>query len=517
MKNLSLQILFLLVSLTSFSQENFSRSDKSEYADADFLFYQERYAESIETLKYLHKKYPESAEVAFKLGVSNLELNGDLEWSRQLLRFALQREEKEALIHLGRLAHLNYEFDEALKFFNEYSSLSKKQTKYSDIQRLINTSKEAKRLTQFPEDVLVKNLGAEINSPYSEYIPLITQDENEIYFTSRRDNSTGGKKDQNEEYFEDIYYTSKSENGWNKPTNNLSDINTSTHDATAAISTDGNSMVIYRTNKQLTGGDLYLTNKIKGTWSEPKLLDERINTDYQEASACFSPDGKSIYFSSNRPGGYGGKDIYRVRELPNGEWSLPKNLGPVVNTDLDEDAPFLDVDNRTLYFASKGHASMGGFDIFTSKREGAEHWTAPENLGFPANSVGDDIYLSLTPGGRKGYYSSEKEEGYGNQDLYEIEFIYRQQTNLIIKGSLEDDHGLPLKGEITIIDQNNKELQGVYNSNEKTGKYLLILHPLTNYKVMINVEGNEIITREMYFDFPEKNNSEINLEKIIVG
>ncbi len=501
----------------SAQEDDFSRSEKAEYLDADFFFYQARFAEANLILTDLYSLHPKNAEISYRLGVCLLELSGDKLKAKELLEFALQSGNKESLFHLGKLSHLNYEFDKAISYYNQYSSIGKRELSVEVIERHIRMSELAIQLTNNPEDVLVRNLGADINSKYAEYIPIITLDEEEMYFTSRRENSTGGKLDPNQEFFEDIYYTKKVNGVWNKPTNTFSEINTSTHDATAAISADGQSMVIYRTNRQLTGGDLYITRKVNAEWSEPKILDENINSDFQEASACFSPDGNTIVFSSNRPDGFGGRDLYRVKLLPNGEWSLPKNLGGVINTELDEDSPFIDVDGRTLYFASEGHNSIGGFDIFTSKREGKEHWKTPENLGFPANSVEDDIYLSITPGGRKGYYSSIKEEGYGDQDLYEINFIYRQQTNLIIKGLLQDENGEPIQGEITIIDERNKELQGVYNSNRNNGKYVLLLHPMVKYKMVVAASDKETITKDLYFEFPEEDNTEIDFQKITMN
>ena len=517
MKKLIFYIVILLAGISVSAQsEDFSRADKSEYQDADFFFYQARFAEANSILLDLHESYPKNPAVSFRLAVCQIEISGNKELAGDLLNFALQSGNKESLFHLGKLAHLNYKFIEAISFYKQYANFGKRELGDEVIKKHIKTAELALELTKNPEDVLVKNLGAEVNSKFAEYVPVITLDEQEMYFTSRRDNSTGGKLDPNKEYFEDIYYTKKLNGKWSAPTNVISDINTQTHDATAAISADGQTMVIYRTNRQLTGGDLYITEKLNDKWSEPKILDENINSEFQEASACFSPDGKTIIFSSNRPDGFGGKDLYRVKLLPNGEWSLPKNLGPSINTQYNEDSPFLDVDGRTLYFASEGHNSIGGFDVFSTKREEKEHWTIPENLGFPANSVEDDIYLSITPGGRKGYYSSVKADGYGDQDLYEIDFIYRQRTNLIIKGLLKDESGSPIQGEITIIDERNKELQGVYNSNKSNGKYLLVLHPMVNYKMIIASDKKELVIKDLFFEFPDKNNSEIDLEEIIL-
>ena len=332
---------------------------------------------------------------------------------------------------------------------------------------------------------------------------MVTPDNETLYFTSRRAGSTAQLKDPNGEFFEDIYRSVATEEGWSEVQNVGQPVNSETHDATVSISGDGNTMIIYRTNANLTGGDLYITQFKKGVWSTPKKLPSTINSDYQEASATLSPDKNTLYFSSNRPGGYGGKDLYRVRMLPNGQWSLPKNMGASINTAFDEDAPHMDIDGKTLYFASQGHATIGGYDLFRTQEIESDVWSTPENLGYPANTVDDDIFLSVDAGGRKGYFSSERPGGFGQQDLYQIDFIYRQQEQLVIKGETRAVNGLSLPGVITVIDENSKEVQGIYRSNTSTGKFILILHPMTEYKIVLEVEGYKPVSDDLLFRFPE--------------
>jgi len=505
-----------MVNLMCFAQQKFTKSEKENYADADFYFYQERYYEAYDILNELYEYHKSHSELSFRLAVCELELGNYNSLTKKKLESALKSGIQEAKFYLGRYYHLNHEFDLAISLFKAYASYSRKEIETDHVLKEIDACLQAKSLISNPQDVLVVNLGESVNTPFAEYIPVISADESEMYFTSRRENSTGGKKDLNDRFFEDVYRIQKTEEGWSAPENNLTNINTKTHDATAAISSDGKNMVVYRTNRQLTGGDLYIANKVNDTWQEPQLLDANINSQFQEASACFSPDGNTLFFSSNRPGGYGGKDLYRVRKLPNGEWSFPKNLGPTVNSEYDEDSPFMDIDSKTLYFSSNGHETMGGFDIFISKKTGKEEWSQPENLGYPANSVNDDIYLSITPGGKKGYYSSEKEDGFGDQDLYEINFIYRQNINLVLKGELLDENGNPLKGEISIIDKATKELVGLYNSNTETGKFIMILNPMIEYKVIVQAEGKASLLDTYYFELPEDTNAQINLDPIIL-
>src|SRR5690606_258080 len=139
---------------------------------------------------------------------------------------------------------------------------------------------------------------------------------------------------------------------------------------------------------------------------------------FNESYASITPNDKVIYFSSNRDGGFGGKDIYKIERLPNGSWSKAVNLGSTVNTPYDDDAPFIHSDGRTLFFSSQGHQNMGGFDIFKTKLNDNGEWTTPENIGFPINTVNDDIYFVLAADGKTGYYSSSQQGGFGGQDIY---------------------------------------------------------------------------------------------------
>jgi len=245
-------------------------------------------------------------------------------------------------------------------------------------------------------------------------------------------------------------------------------------------------MVIYRTNENLYGGDLYISSNYAGSWTNPVKLTENINSAYQEASASISPDGKLMYISSNRPGGLGGKDIYRVRRLPDGQWSIPENLGPSINTPYDEDAPFIQADGITLYFSSNGLNTMGGYDIFKTKFENDELWSNPKNLGYPINTVKDDIYFVISPDGKTAYYSSDMPGGYGEQDLYKINILFDDERKAIFKGvAKEMGTNEPVKAKITVIDLYTLKIQGIYNTNSENGKFLMVLQPGRNYKLLV--------------------------------
>ena len=167
------------------------------------------------------------------------------------------------------------------------------------------------------------------------------------------------------------------------------------------------------------GGDLYECRLKGDIWDKPRPLKE-INTSAGEKSAAVSADGQILFFTSNRDGGQGGVDIYWSHLSPNGKWGKPENLGMVVNTEYDEDGVFFHPDGKTLYFSSKGHDNMGGYDIFKTVLQPDNSWSKPENLGYPINTTSDDIYFVLSANGLTGYYSSLRDDGVGEKDIFKI-------------------------------------------------------------------------------------------------
>ena len=168
--------------------------------------------------------------------------------------------------------------------------------------------------------------------------------------------------------------------------------------------------------------DIYSVD-LRGISFDPQKLN--INTKYIETSPCLSPDGNTLYFASNRPGGLGGKDIWASERLSNGNWSEPVNLGSKINSKEDEESPFLMADGATLYFSSKGHNSYGGYDVFTTTQNDEGLWSAPENLESPVNTTSDDYYFITDSYGANAYYSSDKAQK-GNQYIYNVTFHIAQ-------------------------------------------------------------------------------------------
>jgi hypothetical protein len=273
---------------------------------------------------------------------------------------------------------------------------------------------------EHPVNVTISNLDEKINSEYPDYAPTISEDEKLMVFTSRRPgDNINDRVAVDHEYYEEIFVSEKVNGVWSAAHNPGPPLNTGYHNASVNLSPDGTEIIIYH---DTNGGDLLLATRSKdGSWSAPKPMDG-INTEFIESSATITQDDKTVFFTSNRPGGYGGTDIYSCELGKNGRWINVKNLGPLVNTELDEEGVFISASGQHLYYSSNGLAGMGDLDLYRSTFDATKkEWTEPVNLGYPINSVENDIYFVLTADEKFAYVSSLRHDNIGEQDIYKID------------------------------------------------------------------------------------------------
>lgn len=412
-----------------------------------------------------------------------------------------------AYYYLARVQHLNYQFNDAILNFNKFQKmLHKNDDRQKDIDYWVNCCNNAKMLMESPVDCKIVNLGDSINSPYPDYSPVISADESEILFTSRRPTRFDSTRDVNNSYYEDIWisYAKPNDGGWAAAQNAGPTINTAGNEATVSLSPDGQQLILYRDNSQ-GDGNLYVSYLDGVQWSYPDNIDSAapgvVNSPSWEPSACLSPDKKTLFFVSNRPGGLGGTDIYKINIGADGKWSSPVNLGPDVNTEYDEDAPFIHPDDSTMFFSSKGHNTMGGYDVFIAREDSAGNWSHVQNMGYPINTPDDDIYFSVSADGRRAYYTSVRKGGYGEKDNYEV-FFHKPlpvQQIAILVGFIKTPDGGPMPNDITVT---SSETKGRYSTtarvNPKTGKFLQILRPNQEYNVAINTQGKKIFNQNFF-------------------
>lgn len=478
------------------AQKHYKRAHNNMLDEAKALMANEQYVNAARIYKKLLPVDTSFMEVQYELGYCLARIPGKRDQSVPYLRKAAASGHTEAAFELAMALHREQRFSEAIQEFTRYKGIYYRAVNDTEVDRMIAICRTAEQLTAAPADVRVRNMGALINSPLHDHCPLVTADGNTLYFTSRREGTTGGLKDPNGQYFEDIYMARRVDEVWSNATNAGVPLNSTVQDATVGLSPDGESMILYRTAAGLISGDLYESRRQDGTWQPPALMTDRINGPSHEPSASISPDGNEIYFTSDREGGYGGRDLYRIRRLPDGTWSMPLNLGPTVNTAYDEDAPFMHSDGVTLFFCSNGHHTMGGYDIFKSQCVDPDMngWSVPENMGFPLNTVNDDIYFCLSEDGTTGYFSSERPGGQGGQDIYTADFAMNQIEYVAVLGVVTDSNEEPIAARFTVTDVTGDEVIGVYNSNARTGRYLMILKPGAEYHMSIDARGFE--TRE---------------------
>ncbi|MDH5474188.1 MAG: OmpA family protein, partial [Cyclobacteriaceae bacterium] len=335
---------------------------------------------------------------------------------------------------IGRSYQYGLDFDKALDYYNRYrTNLTQNEgyrgndkTSLAEVDRRIYESRNGKEFVANPAHYAVVNVGSAINSESREYGPVINEDETLMVFTSRRQdgNLNENVADDNVPY-EDIFISHKKDGKWQYAQNIGDIVNSEYHDSNLALSAAGDQLFLYSDENN---GDIYTSKKLADdTWTTPEPLNDNINSSYAEKSVSLSSDGSMLFFSSNRPSHVGdveNTDIYYCTKDKNGEWARPKSLGEEINTEFDEDAPFIDYDGVTLYFSSNGRKGMGGFDIFRSVYDSIEGvWGAPQNIGYPINTPDDDIYFVSTKDGQRGYYASVREDGMGYTDIYMVTIL----------------------------------------------------------------------------------------------
>ncbi len=444
-----------------------------------------------------------NANINYKMGVSYLNSASEKDKALPYLRIAardvsrnydpyeprMKKAPENAFYYLAQAYHYNYKFDSAISYLDSYKAIlgNRDPETTKDINTRINWAMNAQEFMRSPLPVTIANMGDSINSNLPDYGPVISIDENTIIFTSRR----FGEKAIDGQYYEDILISEKKADGTWTTAHPISPyINTVTNEATISLSADGQKLFLYRDDN---GGDIYSSTNMNGEWMAPVPLGGEINTKYWETHACLSADGNTLYFVSDRPGGFGGRDIYRCVLLPNGKWSKALNLGPSVNTPEDEDAPFIHPDQQTLFFSSKGHKSMGGFDIFFTSKNEEGMWAAPVNIGYPINTPDDDIFYMTSPDGKRAYFSSVREGGYGEKDIYMATLEKAVDVSLtLLKGRIYNADGSPLTQKIDIIVTNSLsgELNGNYKPN-RNGNFTIILNPGNTYQISYLVDDKE--------------------------
>jgi outer membrane protein OmpA-like peptidoglycan-associated protein len=339
-----------------------------------------------------------------------------------------------------------------------------------------------------PVEFNPENVGGTVNTPFHELYPLQTPDGQQLYFTRMN-----GKQ-------EDLFVAQRNSNGWDTAVG--MPINTPQNEGAYSISADGQFLFLTACNRSngLGSCDIFYSLKTPDGWSVPMGLGNVINTVDWESQPSFSADGQFLFFSAIREGGYGGKDLWFSQLTPDKKWLTPKNLGPEINTPLDEETPFFHADGKTLYFSSNGHPGMGYKDIFISKLDKAGKFTQPLNLGYPINTESDESGLTVAIDGKTAFLASDRPGGFGRLDIYKFELpeAARADVATYVRAYVKDQRTLqPVKAQYRLSEftQNRFLTEG---STDANGSFLACLPVGATYA--LTVENSKYLFHSEHFE-----------------
>jgi len=428
----------------------------------------------------------------------------------------------DAYYHLGRAYHLDEQFEKAVENYKKFLELTSRESELiTEAKKRIDQCSVATKLMAQSQNVNVRNLGSSINTEYADFSSNISLDGKAIYLTSRRpweDKSSDKFRDPLLNHFpDDIYQATRNGNTWNTP-NRMGMSKAQFNEVSASVSSDERRVYIYNDNVGI--GDIYTSDFRDGKFNEIKPIDLKGLNDANrwESHYTVSPDGNMIFFVSDKPGGFGKRDIYFIEKIK-GNWSKPKNIGANINSASDEDSPFMGLDNSTLYFSSNDATSMGEFDIFMSVRNEKGVWSKPVNLGYPINSVGDDIYYTHTADGQNAFFTSFRKGGLGDRDIYEVGLVGNVKNAALLNGLIIHSKGkeIPESSYLTLkcIDCEDKS-EKVINPRIRDGVFLSSLDKCKNYELTcFYSKGDKKPLKRSFSTSCDVSYQEINLKVIL--
>lgn len=413
----------LIVPISVLAQEKEQVNLKEYFIDAEYFFAQESYIDALyDYLEIYNNGYKDNANINYRIGVCYLNIPGQKDKSVNYLLESLKNVSPkykesslkqnyaplDAYLYLGNAYRVNNLLSQAIESYNKYKEVagSKAESVFTDQQ--IQACNTAIRFMENPLKIRITNLGDSVNGESSNFKAVISGDGLTMAYM-------------NELPFYNAVYISHYRDGlWTSPVNITPQIQSDGDQYVSSLSFDGTTL--YLTREDAFNSDIYKSNFAGGKWSKSEpLAGQDINTKYWESHASISRDGKTLYFTSNRKGGFGEMDIYKTVLQDNNQWSQPVNLGNVINSGLNEDTPFITENDSVLYFSSQGHENMGGYDIFRSKLGAGNQWSAPENLKYPVNTTDDNLFYYPWHNARIIYASLIRPGGFGKEDICAIQ------------------------------------------------------------------------------------------------
>ena len=488
----------LLFSLIILSGTTFAQ-DKATSKLANELFNDGNFKAALDEYKELIEAVPNDLKFNYRAGVCYLNTNIDKSEAIPHLEKVIGMEDADPNTYylLGRAYSFAYRFPKAIKMYEKFKELNKgNEENLQDVEKQIEYAYNAIEIMKFPLDVRFENMGPVINSTSPDYYPFVPLNESFLIYNTKRDDGSNQLPDGS---FNSEIYISKVKNGKygnaRKLDQNVNTLNGS--EEIIGLSGDGKHLLFYYDN-EAHYGDLFIADYKNDKISNIVKLPKVINSKNHEIAASISKFGDVIYFASDRDGGYGGVDIYSSRLLPNGKWAPAQNLGATVNTEYDEDFPNVTSDNKTLYFSSRGHTSMGGYDIFKATWNPVKrNWGDVKNIGYPLNTHEDNMNFRASKTGRTGYISALRAKGFGDLDVYSVTFNEVDPQYTVLKGFVTASDSTVIKDVfISVLDKQTDELYGSYMTNPISGRYVIILPP-GKFNILVEVSGFNLLAEDI--------------------
>jgi len=441
------------------------------------------------------KKGADNTFIIYRIGLCYVNTKIDREKAVTYLELASKDPKlgEDVWMNLGKAYHLANRLEQAIEAFDKFSDLKPKRA--GEVERNIEQCENAQKMMRKPGNVSFQNLGKEINSSDPDYYPFIDKDEMYLVFTSRRKENYGGKKVEMDGYrSSDVYQSNLDDHGkWTLARNAGKGVNTNLDEQVTGLRSDGMEMYTYLDHIDKFG-DIYISTRkdAAADFAKPKIVDPIINSKI-ETSSCVSEDGSILIFA-RRENVNSSSDLYMSRILPSGKWGIPQKLPDVINTPYNEDLPYLSYDGLTLYYASDGQGSMGGYDLFKSHwNQKTNTFSKAENLGYPINSTDDDKSICVTQDNRLAYVSAFRPNGFGDLDIYRIKFEDTEPVSVIYTGQFFMGDTIPASQptsyavDITVTNTAT-DYEYSFVPHSKTGRYVMAL-PAGNYKLVTRAKG----------------------------
>ena len=493
----SLLLSIIIVPSPVFAQRD---STRTTFLDAESWFLFEEYAEALPLYQSLLEQDPDNDNLKYKIGVCLLNDPYQRDKSIQYLLEACKnineayREGRskersappEALYYLGNAYLANELLDSAIESYEKFLEIMDLNVYNEDlVLEQIKACNNAKRLMTMPVDIDLTLLDTLINTRYADIDPVVSGDGTKMAFVTRLP------------FYDAAYITEKTQEGWSHPKLITQLLGFDADIYPVALSYDGTEMILYYDDDYI--GNLYYSRLENGLWTPATKMNENISTKYWESNACFSKDGKTLYFTSNRKGTNGGLDIYRSEIQPDGRWGEPVNLGTTINTRYNEECPYISNDGQTLYFSSYGHYNMGGYDIFYSRKNSDGTWAEPVNVGYPINTTDDDLFFQPVNNGNGAFYAMNRPGGMGRHDIYYMNIYSADNPRFYtISGSLSTADGGAGSSPVAIyvIESGSRDTI-LYTTPSKDGEYSFQVEQ-GNYDLHFGGEGYEEVIRPLY-------------------